>query len=477
VDFLIYRFFYSYALMTMFTPITIKNGAAMTALATTETVARTARSKYRWVVLAVIVIVYMLAAADRANIGIALPYIQKEFGASNAQAGLLVSAFFLFYSLGQIPAGFLLSRVGVRLVAPVSIGLTSVVTLLIGTADSFGLLKIYRSALGIAEAALPLSMLSTINRWFPPREKGLATGAFLSAAKMGAVIAPPIGAALILLDGWRTMFFAFAIPGVVMALIWWWMVPNDPRAGRRVNEAEATFIEDKSQTDAGPGRNHKDFGALDRALRYKPVTPLASSRSVFTSWNVWGCGLGYLLMTGVVNVLLAWLPKYLGEVKHFELMQIGFIASLPFAGGVLGNIVGGWLSDTVLDRRRKPTMMISAVATCMMMIALVYAPADLLSVSLLLFGTGFLLNIGYSSFSVYSMGLTTRTTYPVAASLVNSAGQAGGAIAPLITGFLLDSYSWTAVFIFLGACSLASLVFVLSITEPAQIDPATPSAP
>jgi len=91
-----------------------------------------------------------------------------------------------------------------------------------------------------------------------------------------------------------------------------------------------------------------------------------------------------------------------------------------------------------------------------------------------LFGTGFLLNIGYSSFSVYSMGLTSRSTYPVAASLVNSAGQAGGAIAPLVTGFLLDSYSWTAVFIFLGVCSLAALAFVLTIAEPA--DTAEPAA-
>lgn len=440
----------------------------MTAFAPTDTATQAVRSKYRWVVLAVIVSVYMLAAADRANIGIALPYIQKEFGASNAQAGLLVSAFFLFYSLGQIPAGLLLSRVSVRVVAPISIGLTSVVTLMIGTAHNFGLLKIYRSALGVAEAALPLSMLSTINRWFPPGEKGLATGAFLSAAKMGAVIAPPIGAALILLDGWRMMFFAFAIPGVLMALLWWWLVPNDPRACARVNEAEAGYIENPSKSESGPAQAQKSFGVWDKALRYKQTAPLATSRSVFTSWNVWGCGLGYLLMTGVVNVLLAWLPKYLGEVKHLELMQIGFVASLPFAGGVLGNIAGGWLSDKILQRRRKPTMMISAVATCLMMIALVYAPNDLLSVSLLLFGTGFLLNIGYSSFSVYSMGLTTRSTYPVAASLVNSAGQAGGAMAPLITGLLLDSYSWTAVFIFLGVCSLAALVFVLSIAEPAD---------
>lgn len=425
------------------------------------------RTRYRWVVLAVIVVVYMLAAADRANIGIALPYIQKEFGATNAEVGLLVSAFFLFYSLGQIPAGFLLSKVSVRVVAPAAIGLTSLVTLLIGTSHSIGMLKIYRSALGVAEAALPLSMLSTINRWFPPREKGTATGAFLSAAKMGAVIAPPLGAALILLDGWRTMFIAFALPGVLLALLWWWLVPNDPRACKQVSDAEAEHIEDQTTAHSESVRKHRDFGRLDRALRYERTLLLDTSRSVFRSWNIWGCGLGYLLMTGVVNVLLAWLPKYLGEVKHFELMQVGFVASLPFVGGVLGNIVGGWLSDRILDRRRKPTMMISAVATCVMMVALVYAPNGLLAVSLLLFGTGFLLNIGYSSFSVYSMGLTTRTTYPVAASVVNSAGQAGGAMAPLITGFLLDSYSWTAVFIFLGVCSLAALAFVLTISEPA----------
>ncbi|PVZ10550.1 MULTISPECIES: MFS transporter [unclassified Pseudomonas] len=440
----------------------------MTVVALSDTIAKVVRSRYRWVVLTVIVIVYMLAAADRANIGIALPYIQKEFGASNAQAGLIVSAFFLFYSLGQIPAGFLLSKISVRVVAPVSIGLTSAVTLLIGTAHNFGMLKLYRSALGIAEAALPLAMLSTINRWFPPSEKGLATGAFLSAAKMGAVIAPPIGAALILLDGWRTMFIAFAIPGVLLALLWWWLVPNDPRASTRVNEAEATYIEHASEAQQTSGIPQKSFGVLDKALRYRHIQPLSTSRAVFGSWNVWGCGLGYLLMTGVVNVLLAWLPKYLGEVKHFELMQIGFVAALPFAGGVLGNIVGGWLSDKVLARRRKPTMVISAVATCLMMVALVYAPNDLLWVSLLLFGTGFLLNIGYSSFSVYSMGLTNRTTYPVAASLVNSAGQAGGAMAPLITGLLLDAYSWTMVFLFLGACSLGALLFVLTIAEPAD---------
>lgn len=63
--------------------------------------------------------------------------------------------------------------------------------------------------------------------------------------------------------------FAFAIPGVVLALIWWWLVPNDPRAGRRVNDAEATYIEDQQTSKTDSVRTHKSFGALDTLLRYK----------------------------------------------------------------------------------------------------------------------------------------------------------------------------------------------------------------
>lgn len=160
-------------------------------------------------------------------------------------------------------------------------------------------------------------------------------------------------------------------------------------------------------------------------------------------------------------MLLAWLPKYLGEVKHFELMQIGFVAALPLLAACWAILWG-----LVVRHRAGPSQKADDDdQRCGHVpddVALVYAPNDLLSVSLLLFGTGFLLNIGYSSFS--PMGLTTRTTYPVAASVVNSAGQAGGAMAPLITGLLLIatvgrrcSSSW--------ACSLAALVLCFRLTS------------
>lgn len=131
------------------------------------------------------------------------------------------------------------------------------------------------------------------------------------------------------------------------------------------------------------------------------------------------------MMTGIINVILAWLPTYLTSVKHFSLMNVGFVASAPFVGGVLGNIMGGWFSDRTLGKRRKPTILISTISTVFMMYALIHAPNEPVTLAILLLLTGFLLNVGYPSFTVYPAGLTTKEAYPLAVSLVNTGGRPG----------------------------------------------------
>lgn len=177
-------------------------------------------SRFRWVVMALIFVIYTVAAADRANIGVALPFIRNDFHMSNTEAGAFISLFFVGYSVAQIPAGFLCSKLGVRRIFSVFMLLTSLFTGLIGTSGSVLMLKLYRLGLGLAEAPLPVGITSTINHWFPPKEKGTATGIFLSAAKFGPVIVPPLGALIIQMAGWQEIFFLFAIPGIILSVIW-----------------------------------------------------------------------------------------------------------------------------------------------------------------------------------------------------------------------------------------------------------------
>src|SRR3954452_9742299 len=101
-----------------------------------------------------------------------------------------------------------------------------------------------------------------------------------------------------------------------------------------------------------------------------------------------------------------------------------------------------------------------------MMYALIHAPNEVISLGLLLLVTGFLLNLGYSSFPVYPAGLTTKETYPLAVSVVHTGGQAGGAVFPFLTCLILASYRWGAVFLFLAASSPCGLGVMLFVVEP-----------
>ncbi|MDR3535708.1 MAG: MFS transporter [Acetobacteraceae bacterium] len=430
-------------------------------------------SNFRWVVAALIFVIYTIASADRANIGFALPFIRKEFAMTNLEAGALLSLFLWGYALMQIPSGFATGRMGVRLLFPAAMVLTSLFTGLVGTAGSALMLKLYRFGLGIAEGPMPIAITTTINNWFPPREKGTASGIFLSAVKFGPVIVPPVCAVIVSVWGWREIFYICAVPGLLLAVIWYCLVPNSPSASRFCSASEIAHIADRDVAVATSGkpRKQRSFGMLDTLIRARTVPSLESTRDVFRSWDVWGCALGYSFQLGISNVLLAWIPTYLLTVKKFSVMGTGMVAAAPWVGAVVGNIVGGWVSDRLLNGRRKPGMLFSAVATTCMMYALIDSPANPVLYGLLLFATGVLLSIGFSAYMAYPMALASKPTFPIASALVNTGGQIGGACAPLMVGFLLDGYGWNSVFLAMAAGSLLSFAAVATIVEPLAHQP------
>ena len=436
------------------------------------TVEGTARpTKYRWFVAALFFVIYTIAAADRANLGVALPFLRKEFAMTNTEAGGLVSLFLIAYGLAQLPSAWLLSRFGIRKVFTISMILTSIATGLTGMVSSLLALKLCRLALGVAEGPLPIGVTSTINNWFPAREKGTATGIFLSSVKFGPVITPILGAAIIAAWGWKEVFILFAIPGILLSVLWYFLVANQPSESRFVNSAELARI-----TEDGGGKNSRSQGAvsrpipwLDKLIRVRDEKVLDTTGGVLKSWNIIGCALGYCCQLGISSVLLAWIPTYLLTVKNFSVMNMGFVAAAPWLGAVVGNILGGLFADRVLDKRRKPGMLISAASTAVMMYVLINAPVDPVTYGFLLFLTGILLSIGYSAYMVYPMAFVSKEKFPTANAVVNMGGQLGGAATPWIVGMLLDSLGWDYVFGFMAAISCLTFLVVLTISEPLKL--------
>jgi len=434
----------------------------------------TSKTHFRWVVAFMFFIVYMIAGADRANIGVVVPFIKEDFHLSNVDIGLLASLFYITYALVQIPIGLAYSKFGIGKILSLSMILTSISTLFIGLASNIFQLKLARALLGASEGPINIGIISIINRWFPAKEKGLATGIFMSSIKFAPAFVPPLCALIIMQWGWREVFYIFSIPGIIIAILWLFFIKDDPTESKYCNEQERSYITNNEETEIINGVNSiKDqksnrFGLLDKFIRTKKVSLLNSNKEIILSWNNWACAIGYGLMVGITYSIMTWVPTYLIDEKKLSILSMGLVASSPWIGAIIGNILGGLISDRVFNKRRKPVMLITTFSTVIMMYILISMPSIPVLIAALFFLTGVLLNIGYSTFLVYPMGLATKEKVPFAASVVNTIGSIGGAISPFIVGLILDNYGWNEVFIFLSLCSLTALVLLFTMIEPIE---------
>ncbi|MBA1924366.1 MFS transporter, partial [Escherichia coli] len=138
---------------------------------------------------------------------------------------------------------------------------------------------------------------------------------------------------------------------------------NKPEESRFVNEQEVAYIREEqlpttTQEAAAPVAPEFNYCWLDKLIRTKQVEELSCSKQVFRCWDIYGVALGYFSMVGIVSVLMSWLPKYLITERGFDLTSSAALAAAPFFGTVMGNFIGGVLSDRVLNKRRKPLMLL-----------------------------------------------------------------------------------------------------------------------
>ncbi len=447
--------------------------ASMPATPVTAAPQEEKKTNYRWVVMGLIFCIWAIACADRANFGIALPYMKKEFHITNTEAGLIVSLFSFAYAIVQIPVGMLYRRLGEKasgIFLAVCMVFTSLFTALMATTTSVLLLQLYRIGLGLSEGPLGIGCTNVINRWFPPQEKGLATGLWIAASKLGPLMVPSVCLIVIAIWGWREIFYVFAVPGFLFAILWLLLVTNSPSESRFCSPAEQRYIRGEgAPADAGkkPAPRHlRSMPLLDAINRTRRVERLQTIGQVFTSWNIIGVALGYGCMIGITNIFMSWIPTYLVTVRGFESVKMGFLASAPFIGAVTGNMIGGLISDRLLDGRRKPMMLLGAIGTTLMLCLLINAPDSAVFLGATLLISGLMVGIGFAGYSAYAMGLVSKSTYPTAFGIVNFLGQIGGAVAPLMVGILLDHFGWSSVFMYMVGTALLCVVLVASVVEP-----------
>ena len=184
---------------------------------------------------------------DRTNISIAGLQISSEYGLGNQRLGWIFSAFLIGYAGFQVPAGWLASRFGPRLVITLGVvwwGVATALTTLIppGISQAVLLLIGIRFALGAGEAVIYPAANQFVARWVPVQERGFVNGLIFAGVGAGSGLTPPLLAWFILHHGWRSAFWFSAVIGVIAGAVWWWAARDTPEEDPTVSPSELNII-------------------------------------------------------------------------------------------------------------------------------------------------------------------------------------------------------------------------------------------
>jgi sugar phosphate permease len=229
----------------------------------------------------------------------------------------------------------------------------SAFTALTGLAMGFWPLVAIRFLFGAGEAGAFPNAARVVTRWFPIAERGLARGAITTTSQLGGAIAPPLAALLIRLVDWRWTFAIFGLAGVVWAAIFYYWFRDEP-----------------GEMNPGAGGER----AAPAQAKDDPEHHAIPWRTVIASPNVWLLGTIMTVGATLFYMLFQWYPTYLKDARGLSEQASGWFGGVAMAGGALGCITGGLLSDQIIRRtsERKWTRrmvgsgMLLAAAVCLL---------------------------------------------------------------------------------------------------------------
>jgi ACS family hexuronate transporter-like MFS transporter len=156
---------------------------------------------------------------DRQTLSVAAPVLREQFHMSNQEYSRVVFAFLLAYTISNGFSGTVIDRLGTRLGYALCIAVWSAAAMLHSLATGPLFLAATRFLLGIGEAGNWPAGVRVVAEWFPERERALASGIFNSGSSVGAILAPPVVAWIILSSGWRAAFLLVGLCGIVWLLV------------------------------------------------------------------------------------------------------------------------------------------------------------------------------------------------------------------------------------------------------------------
>lgn len=395
-------------------------------------------NRRRWILLFLVFIAIMINYVDRGNLSIAAPAMMKDFRISPATMGVLLSAFFWTYGLFQIPAGAFVDRIGIRRSYAGAFFVWSIASAAIALSTGPGDVIGMRTLLGLAESVAPLASLSFIRSNYSGKEQGLPTAIYIAGQNIGPALGVLVGTMLMSRFGWRMMFAITGLVALIWVPCWLFAAPSDkPRAVRQ----EKKVVEEPT----GP-----------RTWTW---------RMLLKNRTFWAMALSILLSSYYWYFVLTWVPSYLILSRGFSTLGMGRVLSTALFIMAFVNIIAGFAADKLAGRigvfkARLWFGVVGYVGTAAILLLLVTDRAwalPILTVSLCLTG------IGNSNYWTITQHASPKNLVGRSVGFLNTVSVAGGAAAPLITGWLLGPQkNFGPAIVVAGVCPVLAAVCLLA---------------
>jgi len=324
-----------------------------------------------------------------------------------------------------------------------------------GLAKNVFMLAASRLLLGIGEGGGFPAATRAVTEWFPVKERSTAMGIINAGTAVGAVIAPP-GIAFVILkvhwlgvSSWRWVFFITGAAGLLWT-VWWIKRYFPPEGHAALATGEQARIQSSAESDTAP----KSLVPIIELLRFR---------------QTWGIVVVKFLTDAAWYFYIFWLPKYLLDARGFDIKGVGATAWIPYAAAGIGCLLGGTLSSWLIhsgrsvDLARKVPLALAALAMPWVMLV----PHVSVGWCIFLFSLAF---FGHQWWSTLIMILPTdlfpKRAVGTVAGLVGLGGAMGGVVLGQLAGYLLDhGFSYAPVLAIAGSLHLIAFLILLTLVR------------
>ena len=416
------------------------------------------KNRQRYLVLALITIVLAFSTGDRATLSVAGAGMSKDLGLTPVQMGWLFSSFAWAYVLAQIPAGWLVDRLGAKRTVLGGLVLWSLCTMFMGGAgwfaSAFAALLVLRFLLGSFESPVGPASGRVIAAWFPATERGVAGAVFNSAQYLSLALFTPLMGWLDHMFGWAHVFSVMGGLGLLLALLWWWAY-HVPTQHPRLGKEEFEYMRAGGALVDLPAHG----AAVNTRIAKDPDAP--GLVDLFRSRMLSGIFLAQYCITAITWFFVSWFPTYLVKERHMTILTAGFVASIPAIAGCIGGVSTGFVSDWLLRRTgsltlaRKVPITLGLVLTAAM-IGCNYVQTDawvIALMSLAFFGKGF----GSLGWTIVA-DVAPRQMIGLTGGVFNAIGNMAGITTPVVIGYILGATgSFQGALVFVGLHGLVAV--------------------